>query len=84
MSLSRDESGDNLLIAQAVSGIEAARAWLRLWCGTWEPVAPIRTAGLGPDPAGREGRTPSSGNCEGQSTDARHRDGPPRNSDEAW
>ena len=29
--------GAYLLTAQAVSGMEGARAWLRLWCGTWEP-----------------------------------------------
>jgi hypothetical protein len=77
--------GENLPTAQAVPGMEVARAWLRLWCGTWEPVALKATAGLGG--ATRpvvQGRTPSSGNCEGQSTDAGHRDGPPRTSDEAW
>ncbi len=30
-------------MAQAVSGMEAARAWLRLCCGTWEPVVPTLT-----------------------------------------
>jgi hypothetical protein len=34
----RDEPGGCLLIGQAVSGVEAARARLGLWCGTWEPV----------------------------------------------
>ncbi len=29
------QPGGDLLIAQAVSGMEVARAWLRLWCGTW-------------------------------------------------
>ena len=43
-SLSRDEPGGYLLTAQAVSGIKAARAQLRLWCGTCEPVAPIPPA----------------------------------------
>jgi hypothetical protein len=38
-SFSRDEPGGDLLTAQAVSGIKAARAQLRLWCGTCEPVA---------------------------------------------
>jgi hypothetical protein len=42
-SFSREESGGNLLTAQAVSGIKAARAQFRLWCGTCEPVAPIPT-----------------------------------------
>jgi len=30
------------------------------------------------------GRTPSSRNCQGQSTDAGHRGGPSRSSGEAW
>lgn len=38
--LPRDEPGGDLPTAQAVSGMEVARAWLRLRCGTWEPVAP--------------------------------------------
>ena len=38
--LPRDEPGGNLPTAQVVSGMKAARAWLRLRCGTWEPVAP--------------------------------------------
>ena len=33
-----DEPGESLLIGQAVSGMEAARAWPGLWCGTCEPV----------------------------------------------
>jgi hypothetical protein len=45
--------GDNLPTAQVVPGIKVARAWLRLWCGTWEPVAPKATVGLGSDPADR-------------------------------
>jgi hypothetical protein len=45
--------GENLLTAQTVPGMEVARAWLRLWCGTWEPVAPKATVGLGSDPADR-------------------------------
>src|SRR5262245_10423929 len=40
--LSRDEPGGDLLTAQVVSGMETARAWSGLWCGTWEPVAPMR------------------------------------------
>jgi hypothetical protein len=34
----RDESGGCLLIGQAVSGMNVARARPGLWCGTWEPV----------------------------------------------
>lgn len=37
-SLPRDELGGNLLTARVVSGLKVARARLRLWCGTWEPV----------------------------------------------
>jgi hypothetical protein len=36
----RDESGGRLLTAQMVPGMEVARAWSGLLCGTWEPVAP--------------------------------------------
>jgi hypothetical protein len=43
--------GENLPTAQAVSGIKVARDWLRLWCGTWAPVAPKATVGLGERPA---------------------------------
>jgi hypothetical protein len=38
--LSRDESGGCLFIGQTVSGMYAARAWVRLLYGTWEPVVP--------------------------------------------
>jgi len=38
----RDEPGGCLSIGQAVSGIEVARAWFGLLCGTCEPVAPRR------------------------------------------
>jgi hypothetical protein len=43
--------GETLPTAQVVSGIKVARAWLRLWCGTWEPVASNATVGLGERPA---------------------------------
>jgi hypothetical protein len=36
--LARDELGGCLFIAQVVSGMEVARAWVRLLRGTWEPV----------------------------------------------
>jgi hypothetical protein len=42
---------ESLLTVQAVSGIEVARAWFRLWHGTWEPVASNATVGLGERPA---------------------------------
>ena len=40
--VSRDEPGGCLSIGQAVSGMEVARAWSGLLCGTCEPVAPRR------------------------------------------
>src|SRR5438876_12446978 len=47
----RDEPGGDLPTAQAVPGIEVARVWLRLCCGTWEPVVSNATVGLGERPA---------------------------------
>ena len=46
-SLPRDEPGGYLFTAQAVSGIEVARAWFRLWYGTWEPVPRYRRPFIG-------------------------------------
>ena len=43
--------GENLRTAQVVPGMEVARAWLRLWCGTREPVASNAAVGLGERPA---------------------------------
>ena len=59
--------------------------------GGASPVqAPVRNAGTPrPDAAGRmldwltKGRSPSSGNCEGQSTDAGQAGGPSRSSEDA-
>ena len=76
-SLPRDESGGCLFIGQMVSGMYAARAWVRLLCGTWEPVV-LRdrpAVALSLRWVGR-GRTPSGGNREGLSTVAGHRGGP--------
>jgi hypothetical protein len=39
--LPRDEPGRDLVTARVVSGMKVARAWPRLLCGTWEPVAPM-------------------------------------------
>ena len=80
-SLPREESGGCLLTGQAVSGVKVARAWSGLWCGTGEPVAPRPRAASGARMGLRsfvEARTPSSGNCEGESSDAGHRGGPTR------
>ena len=38
-SMPREQPGGDLLTAQAVSGIQVARAWLGLGYRTWEPVA---------------------------------------------
>jgi hypothetical protein len=45
-----DEPGSDLLTDQVASGIEVARVWLRLWCGTWEPVASNVAAEVGQGP----------------------------------
>ena len=84
-SLLRDEPGGSLPTGQVASGMKAARAWSGLWCGTREPVAPMGRPASGAVLArGRSpgARTPSSGNCEGESSDAGHRGGPTRISDE--
>jgi len=46
--LAWDEPGDNLSTAQVVSGMELAQTWSGLWCGTWEPRDPIRSAVIWP------------------------------------
>jgi hypothetical protein len=38
-SLAWDKLGGSLQTARAVTGMKAARAQLRLLCGTWEPIA---------------------------------------------
>jgi hypothetical protein len=49
-----DEPGGSLLTGQVVSGMEVARAWPGLRCGTCEPVVPrpraASGAGSGPRP----------------------------------
>jgi retron-type reverse transcriptase len=84
-SLLRDEPGECLLIGRAVSGVKVARAWSGLSCGTREPVAPTGWPASGAVlSCGRssQARTPSSGNCEGESSCAGHRGGPSRSSGE--
>lgn len=81
--LTRDEPGGSLFIGQVVSGIYAARAWVRLLHGTWEPVVlrddqlvafGLRLAVSGKVSSGRnrKGRIPVAG----------HRGGPSGSSDE--
>ena len=69
-SLSRDQRGGDPLTARVASGIKVARVRSWLEQGTWEPVASMR----------RE--EPKWKPHEGQSTDARHRGGPARSSEE--
>ena len=68
-SLPRDESGGSLLTGQVASGIEVARAWSGLLCGTREPVAPMgRPASGAVLSCGRSSgaRTPSSRSARGR------------------
>ena len=69
-SLPRDQRGGDPLTARVASGMKVAR--VRSWLGdvTWEPVASMR----------RE--EPKWRSHEGQSTDARHRGGWARSSEE--
>jgi hypothetical protein len=75
-SLSRDESGGCLFIDQVVSGMHAARAWVRLLHGTWEPVVSLDSRPVVCDlRSSGQGRTPSGRIREDKSTYARHRGG---------
>lgn len=82
-ALAWEEPGGNLPTAQAVSGMEVARARVRLLCGTWEPVASRESGSWSPDlrPV-LPGKAPSDRNREERDPGARHRDGPPGSSDE--
>ena len=84
-SLARDEPGGYLIYCPGGvrhgGGASSVQALARN-VGTCRPDTDGRSLDrLGPPVA--RGRTPSSGNCEGQSTEAGHRDGPARSSDEA-
>jgi hypothetical protein len=57
------QPGGDLLTAQVVPGMEVARAWLRLWHETWEPVASNAMVGLGERPA-----RPSKGESQAAET----------------
>jgi hypothetical protein len=79
----RDEPGGCLFTGQVVSGMYAARAWVRLLHGTWEPVVlrddqlvafGLRLAVSGKVSGGR--------NREGRIPVAEHRGGPSGSSDE--
>jgi hypothetical protein len=81
--LSRDKSGGCLFIGQTVSGMYAARAWVRLLYGTWEPVVlrddQLVASGLR---LAVSGKVSSGRNREGRIPVVGHRDGPSRSSDE--
>jgi len=82
----RDEPGGYPSTAQVVSGVEVARAWSGLRCGTCEPVVVRPRAASGAVVAcGRswKGEPRAAETAKGLSTDARHRGGPPRGSDDA-
>ncbi len=66
-SLPQEEPGGDLLTAQAASGIKVARAWLRPWCGTWEPGLRYsdRLAGVG-TPGSREGAPQAAETARGR------------------
>lgn len=72
----RDELGGSLLTAQVVSGMYAARAWVRLLHGTWEPVVlrddQLVAFGLR---LAVSGKVSSGRNCEGRIPVAGHRGG---------
>ncbi len=69
-SLTQDKSRGNLFTAWTASGMKVARTQYRLLCGTWEPVAAMLREKL-------KWKT-----HKGESTDARHRGGLTRSSDE--
>ena len=69
-SLTQDKSRGNLFTAWTASGMKVARTQYRLLCGTWEPVAAMSREKL-------KWKT-----HESESTDARHRGGLTRSSDE--
>jgi hypothetical protein len=77
----RDELGGNPLTGQAVSGMEATRAWSAAFAWNVGRHVPIRMPAV-QWPMSR-GSVPSSRNCEGLSTDAGYAGGPARSSDEA-
>ena len=64
-----DEPGGSLPTGQAVSGMEVARAWPGLRCGTCEPVVPRPRAASGASSGPRpraEGRPPSGRSARGR------------------
>jgi hypothetical protein len=72
LGLAQDQHGRSLFMARAASGMKVARARFRLLCGTWEPVVPMLREQLKRRP------------LKSQSTDAEHRGGVTRSSDEGF
>jgi hypothetical protein len=79
-SLPRDEPGGCLLVGQAVTGVEVARAWFRRWHRRWEPVAPAAPAGWW---TGRPKGAPKQRKLRGAEDWCGRRDRPARSSGEA-
>jgi hypothetical protein len=78
-----DEPGGDLSTAQAVSGMEVARARVRLLCGTWEPVVSREIGSWSDDLRPLIlGKAPNGRNRKESHPYARHRGGPPGSSDE--
>jgi hypothetical protein len=78
-----NKPGGYLFTAQAVSGIYAARAWVRLLYGTWEPVVSREGRLMVTDLRLSLPRKATSGrNRKEPCPHARHRGGPPGSSDE--
>lgn len=78
-----DQPGGNLSTAQAVPGIYAAPARVRLRYGTWEPVVSRESGSWSSDlrPV-LPGKAPSRRGGKERDPQARHRGGPPGSSDE--
>lgn len=78
-----DKPGGHLSTAQAVPGMEVARARVRLLFGTWEPVVSWETGSCSSErrPA-LPGKAPSGRNRKRPRPDARHRGGPSGSSEE--
>ena len=78
------QPGSCLLVASVVPVYRWRELVGRRWHGSGEPVVSIPTTRgkKGSPPTGRERRTPSDEHRKGQSTDARHRGGTARSSDE--
>ena len=76
-AFARDEPGGCLFIGQVVSGMHAARAWVRLLHGTWEPVVLAGWSASGCDlRLAVSGRLQAAETVRRRVPDAGHRGGP--------